>query len=564
MTTSAPNPPPNGATAPPIRPVFLDEDGNEIPLPSRHGIALACGETLLILLVMFLHGATLPPDLNEVHYLGKARHYWDHAWCPGDFFLDTVDAHQIFYWTFGWLTLDRWELSFTQIAWIGRIATWLLLAIAWRRLSWAVVPRPAMAVASAVLFLAFLQRFHMAGEWVVGGIEAKGFSYALVLFALGSLARQTWQPSLILLGAATAFHVLVGGWALVALGFAWLILRGRGAPSAIQLVPAAILGAALAVPSVRFALQLDLHADPETVAAANKIYVYERLAHHLVLSGMRLDFIARFVVLTLVGVALAFAVRRTPPVRNIIAFGIGTIAIALVGAALSTAGEFAPETMAGVLRYYWFRLADVVVPVCVALLVIAKVDQTLAVNPVRGSYFVASILLLCLVHLGAVLYERRPGTEIARYAPADAKCKVPINGVPVIAAADWQEVCLFFRDHPGISPAAKVLTPRNSHSFKWYAERPEIGTWKDIPQDAASIVEWMDRMTAIHANRDQKTPERRWSRTLSELGEIELQRVARQYGAEYVIAEAEPPLKLPKLYFNHSYAVYWIKPERPR
>jgi hypothetical protein len=559
MADSAPNPP----SSVPIRPVFLDDDGQEIPPPGR-GIALAVGETLLIWLVMFLHGATLPPDLNEVHYLGKARHYWDPSWCPGDFFLDTVDAHQVFYWTFGWLTLDRWELSFAQIAWIGRIITWLLLAIAWRRLSWAVVPRPAMAIVSAVSFLALLQRAHMAGEWVVGGIEAKGFSYALVLFALGSLARQSWNWALILLGAATAFHVLVGGWALIALGVAWLLLRGRGAPPLLQLIPAAILGAALAIPSVWFALQLDLHADPEIVAAANQIYVYERLAHHLVLSGMKPEFIARFAVLVVIGVGLALAVRRTPPLRNLVAFGCGAVAIALIGAALSTAGEFAPETMAGVLRFYWFRLADVIVPLCVALLVITKIAQSLAVNPVRGSYLAAIVLLLCVVHLGALLYDRRPGTEFARYAPADAKCRVAIDGAPVIAADDWRDVCEFFRDHPGISPAAKVLTPRNSHSFKWHAGRPEVGTWKDIPQDAASIVAWMERMETIHANRDKSTPERRWSRTLAELGESELQRVARKYGAEYVIAETQPPLKLPKVYFNRSYAVYWIRPERPR
>ncbi len=500
-----------------------------------------------------------------MHYLGKAKHYWDPAWCPGDFFLDTADAHQVFYWTFGWLTLEQWGLSFTEIAWIGRLATWALLAFAWRRLSWALVPRPTMAVASAVVFLALMQRCHMAGEWVVGGVEAKGFAYALVLFGLGSLVQGAWRTAIVLMGAAAAFHVLVGGWSLVAVAIAWLLLlRSRSAPSLISLLPAVLVGAALAAPSVLFALELDAHADAETVAAANAIYVFDRLPHHLVLSGMKAEFVIRFALLAAVGVGLAFSVRRTGGLRVLIAYGAGAVVIALVGVGLSLVAEFAEEAMAGVLRYYWFRLADVVVPLCVALLLAVRIGQSLNRDAVRGSYLAAGLMLLCAVHLGTLLYERRPGTDFAIYAPADAKSKVVVDGKAVVAADDWREICMFFHDHPGISPAAKVLTPRNSHSFKWYAERPEVGTWKDIPQDAESIVEWMTRMRTIHANRDATKPQRQWSRTLADLGKEELVRVAREYGAAYVVAEAEPPLALPRLYSNRSYAVYWIRPERLR
>jgi hypothetical protein len=554
--------PTNDPPALPIRPTYFDDHGDELP-PPRPRAWLAVGESLLIFLVMFLHGASLPPDVNEAHYLGKARHYWDPAWCPGDFFLDTADAHQVFYWTFGWLTLDRWELTFAEIAWIGRLVTWALLAVAWRRLSWALVPRPAMSIASAVLFLALMQRAHMAGEWVVGGGEAKGFAYALVLFGLGSLVRNAWRSAMVLFGAAAAFHVLVGGWSLVALAIAWALER-RGAPSFVALLPAAVPAVLLAAPSVVFALRLDLHADTATVAAANMIYVYDRLPHHLVLGGMKAEFIVRFAILTLVGVGLAFSVRRTAAVRHLIAFAIGAAAIAVVGVALSIAAECAPQAMAAVLRYYWFRLADVVVPLTVALLVVVRVAQSLERHPVRGSYLLAAVLLLCVVHLGLLLYERRPGTEFARYPLADAKSRVVLDGKSVLAAGDWQGVCLFFRNHPTISPAAKILTPRNSHSFKWYAERPEVGTWKDVPQDAAGIVEWMDRMKTIHANRDPAKPERRWSRTLGDIGEEELVRVARKYGAEYVVAASQPRLDLPSIYENRSYIVYWIRPQRPQ
>ena len=35
----------------------------------------------------------------------------------------------------------------------------------------------------------------MAGEWVVGGVEAKGFAFALVFFALESGVRERWRTA---------------------------------------------------------------------------------------------------------------------------------------------------------------------------------------------------------------------------------------------------------------------------------------------------------------------------------------------------------------------------------
>ena len=51
-------------------------------------------EVALIFLVFFIHAGWPAPDVNEPHYLGKAKHYWDAAWCPADFFLNTADAHE--------------------------------------------------------------------------------------------------------------------------------------------------------------------------------------------------------------------------------------------------------------------------------------------------------------------------------------------------------------------------------------------------------------------------------------------------------------------------------------
>src|SRR4051812_33122965 len=104
----------------------------------RGDARLAAFEIAWIFLIFFLFAGSVPPDVGESHYLVKARHYWEPVWCAGDLFVESRDAHAIFYWTFGWLTRF---CSLAATAWIGRVITWLFLAWSWQRLSWAIVPR---------------------------------------------------------------------------------------------------------------------------------------------------------------------------------------------------------------------------------------------------------------------------------------------------------------------------------------------------------------------------------------------------------------------------------------
>src|SRR5207249_274575 len=170
------------------------------------GWPLAAFEVVWIFLIFFLFAGSLPPDVGESHYLVKAKHYWQPSWCAGDLFVESRDAHAAFYWTLGWLTQF---CSLVATAWIGRVVIWLLLAWSWQRLSWSVLPRPLVSLLSVGLMLFFLKHCNLAGEWIVGGVEAKGLAYVLVFLALEAIVRDRWRAALILAGAAAACHVLV-------------------------------------------------------------------------------------------------------------------------------------------------------------------------------------------------------------------------------------------------------------------------------------------------------------------------------------------------------------------
>ncbi len=59
--------------------------GNPAALATGSSRRLAALETALVFLIFFIAGAWPVPDVNEAHYLAKAKHYWNPAWCAERF-----------------------------------------------------------------------------------------------------------------------------------------------------------------------------------------------------------------------------------------------------------------------------------------------------------------------------------------------------------------------------------------------------------------------------------------------------------------------------------------------
>ncbi|HWB01252.1 MAG TPA: DUF6798 domain-containing protein [Pirellulales bacterium] len=504
----------------------------------------ACIETALVFGVFCLEGAWPPPDTNEPHYLGKARHYWDPSWCEHDFFLNSADTHLFFYLTAGWVIR---ALSFPAAAIVGRGVTYALMAIGWRRLSHAIVPWRGAAVLSAALFVALNYRCHMAGEWVVGGFEAKGIAYALVFFALALAVEGQWNGAWIAGGAASAFHVLVGGWSTLALGLAWWLL-GANRPPLRSMLPGLMIGGILALPGVVPGLALTKGAAPQIVAQANELYVYERLPHHLWPAKMQPQLIERFLLLSAVWVALcAFTISdpRQAVIRRMVAAALG---FAAAGWVISLAAPLWPVQVAGLLKFYWFRSSDAMVPLGAALIGIAWLRQQAQAGDWRRALPLVAVLVVA-GHFVA-LTRVRWNNPTPR---ADARGKV-------VDHAQWCDACAWIQQNTPVD--AVFLTPRSCQTFKWYAQRGEVVTWKDVPQDALELVAWWRRMEDVHGKSFGDGPNDRFYNSLSETSVAHLVRVAQKYGAQFVITECELPLALPCLYQNEVYAVYDLQPTR--
>jgi len=550
-------------------------------------IGRAAAEVGCVLLIFAAAGAWPTPDSNEAHYLTKARHFFNPTWCSGDFFLETPDAHGVFYWLIGPLAA---RLPLDIVAWVGRWIGWLSLAIGFCHAVRPLLTQTAARLLAAALFSLALRHSTAAGEWVIGGCEAKVFAWALLLWALGEIAIGRLSSAWLSLGAATAVHPIVGGWGGIALLLEASVISLSRRSGSVDLRRSLLgeramllAGTALAAVGIVPALLLSAGADAETRAAATVIYVVERLPHHLLLRTFADGFVARHVLAILLWGALSAllslkqksltlamkeASKKSDPVwARWMGFVAASLVISLVGCLISLAEPLAPATVYGLLRFYWFRLADGLVPLALATTAAAVVTSFKRDAAQAGWRRLALASLVCLLAIDSA--------NQSRHWPLLGRTDLTARSDTKVQAQPWREICKWVRDN---TPAdACFITPRGAASFTWRTGRREVVAWKNMPQDPRSLVIWRARIVDCFSRNGTLVD---LERSTATLGEDRLRLVADRYGAAYAVvpldalatpavhslaesASAKEPLPLPfpVLHANSHYAVIQLTRE---
>lgn len=599
-------------------------------------------EIALIFLLFVVYGAWPVPDVNEQYYIGKAIHFWNSDWLPADQFLDTPDSHWFYYATFGVFSLLFSPLA---LAWFGRILIWFLTAWSWHSLSIAIIPRRWCSVFTAAALLFYLDAFHLAGEWIIGGVEGKGFAFPLIFWGLSRFFRGHFRSAWILFGFASAFHVLAGGWTVLASLFAWFVSEFRdewkwnekaGALKKIarhfgKMLPALILGGSISLLGLIPALMLDANTPIGIQREAHRIYVFERLSHHLVPSSLPWTFLFRFLLLSGIGIVFCRLPRSEfyDRLQRFRMNGFVFAALLIMGAGfLFDFGWsfFFPNrgSSAEILRFYWFRLSDWVIPFGIAFgsmvllwntalnlfkessekedlpriggllifwfvlgilayvpfkeyytSIVIKQASALTVDPnypvpprpVEGIAFLSAVLLIViLLKILALVCKYYPSGKkflltgtlfmsglLAVASPMEhffgmlslrTSPVVPRSNPPKDSISDgWLDICRWVKDPKNTKEGSVFLVPRGCDSFKWNAQRAEVVAWKEIPQDARSIVRWFAILEKLYAVPGVKGSER-WNQPLVVLllmkGEDRIARECKEWGIDYIIVENPP------------------------
>ncbi len=509
------------------------------------------------------------PGVNEPHYLCKAKHFWQPEWCSQDFFLASPNAHTVFFATIGSLTNF---VTFEQAAWIGRALATLVLAWGWIRCLSPMFFTPWATLWCAWIFLACAACGNFSGEWLVGGVEGKVFAYGFLFAAFGDVLRRRWRWAAVWTGAAISFHPVVGVWGLLAfkasMSLHWLkeIRRARRTASIAEshpagtalrtsrateplfdwatLVQSGVILVLLSLPGLIPVIRLlTEHVSAETRYAANYIQVYFRLAHHLdpMLFPARAYWgYAALLVFWLFSLVWGGRNNSKRAFDQIVAW---SIVFAVVGIAIGY-GPRPPKLMPwfalrmNLLKFYPFRLADVLLPIAVAVSLVGVLERTvLNASPsmTRRSPIPIHVIMMLLVFVSSLL-RAYSVSESNRYSHEDRR--------------DWLDVCHWINTH--LPPDAVVQSPTNGWAFKWFAQRAEYVAFKDCPQDAAGIVEWNRRLNFLQKWYEQKYADQLYSAS-------ELKGLRQETGLTHLLTDRLGPLELEPVYHNGTFQVYDLR-----
>ncbi len=580
------------------------------PLPGRSSpfSSAAAGEiAVLFALIMLLAGEPVP-GVNESHYLPKAKHLFDSTFCAGDLFFESHDAHGLAAGLAGALSLC---LPLYAVAWVGRIISWLCLAWAWRQLRLSINLNWIISAAALCSWYFAIDYGNWAGEWAIGGFEGKSLAYPCVIVAFAQLFQGNWGRVWIWLGLAVAWHPLAGGWAGLSVGIAWLFLPNllqRAGSQAVSLAAGTAIGLVGVIPA---AIGLN---SPNQVGGlvASQIHVYYRLAHHQCPSLFAADrHIAGAISLALlIATTIAFILPRRSlahrqswtqsPIAWLLTIGWIAVLFSVAGLAVEKAlSRSNPILTSQLLRFYWFRWSDIMVPLAWTLTFwkltqstvhfegefrgdatpasseIRKSSRTTPDRPKLRSEQVRShgntssgspstqwstamqlfgggvVILLVGLHTQANFARRNPAAD-------DILLKAPMTRqIETDRYVDWLAACEWIATK---SPKDSLwFTPEHQQTFKWYAGRAEIVCWKDVPQDNVGVRNWYERLVLCRPPRNAAGERTEWNSD-------QLLKLARRYGFRWVLVDRgiqEKPLldfeiMYPITSQNKSFAVFRI------
>ncbi len=502
------------------------------------GDSLAVRAALIFLLLCVLSLFRDNVEANELHKFIEAIAVHNPDWLPGAFKDQPDSAHrQWLYQLMAAPLLERAGFLAASIA--GRLAAYALLALGLAAVTHALGLRVVYAL--AVTALMDTVRSMAAGEWIIGGVEPKVFSYGLVFLALAAIMRENppWARVALLLAIATGLHVLVGLYATFSAVAVWG-LEAWKRPAAqriswglVVLIVAVV--AAAAIPAYA-------HFTSAWNAEDARLYITLRVPHHLDpthWSGATWWRVAGFVaLLTAAGYAVC-RIAPSPARRRLLVFCAAAAAPFVVGLAVLPF-----EIRWQVLSFYPFRFADVMIPFGGLVLSALALQSVLPEGTEkRLRLAIAASLLLLLIPFSRQI-------ENIRRFPID-----PYGGV----TEGWYACTQWIR--ASTPPTAFfVVPPIGSESFPWLARRRALAVFKHTSL-SGGLREWQRRLTDL-AGWEGPWPARGWdaarwiARRYEGLSTEQAQGLMRKYDAAFFVTRAEHALALPVVYSNAEFIVY--------
>lgn len=520
-----------------------------LQLPSNnsqvYNSIIAFSEILILWLVIIAEVFTFNKFTgNEYDILPFARQFFDSSWLPSDWYLNLAISYRMgSNYLFGFLVNG---LGFINGGYAGRLISHLLLAIAFFVFFRTIRLRFSLALIVLLLFLG--NQTLIAGEWIAGGADTKTLAYAFALLTFSYFFQNKYLIGFAFAGAALSFHVVIGTYALfcalVAIFLSWRIDIRNLIRQSWPFYISGILG-------ILTIIQYFIPQESVDVNKAWEIYVKIRVPHHVLPSAWNGDFwIVELVLATFFFLAI-YIFMNNRPFKFTAAYALASVFLFGIGLVLYASRQTA------LLRFYWFRYPDVIVPFISAVLVALLLNYLTYlkipdISPIKlnlkWTQSILNIGLPLLFALIAVLLSLQSiQFLLVKYQRGNLRQNPDSHLV-----FEWIE--------ENTDKDAVFLIDPLIQDFYLSAQRAQFVSFQHSPQSAADVLEWYERIELTNGDQSFLTPESKGNLrdNFYQLDAHSIQQLADTYGLAYYLGLTENQLLFKSVYTDDTFVLYKI------
>lgn len=502
---------------------------------------------------------------NEVDVLPLAKQFVDPDWIPNDWYLNSETNYRaLFQVIFGWLIV---HLGFLPTSIIGRLICYTLVALG------IVLLGQKLGLSLSYLLLATIAVTYqgslqgaIAGEWFVGGLEAKAVAYGLILLAIALMLSRKYVLMVLLLGCATSFHVLVGGWAFLTT-FSWFCVRPKKRLWQLGqkgwLLPIIyLIASAGAIPG---SLQQLLSSPPSGSISPSFIYVFLRLPHHLNPFAWHPLLWLRLIIYLAILAGCTISLKQKADTKgwqaedyarfDLAEFTLISLIPFVAGVAIALV-----DHQGTWLQYYPFRFGDMMLPLTTSLLCACYLETKFSLQkPKFRLWLVACLSCILFVQIAFFTQQAITSLSFANAVPTFPSKQQDVD-------PQWRLMSDWIHDHTA-EDAIIISHPWKLANFTWMTERATIAKLKLFPQTKDAIVEYYERLNDLSGGAvakiyfgdeelDQRKTVKAISAGFSHLNTSQVQNLMTKYKSNYFLTDRSHHLDLPIVHTQAAYILY--------
>ncbi|AFY37681.1 hypothetical protein Lepto7376_1329 [[Leptolyngbya] sp. PCC 7376] len=528
---------------------------------------------ILLALLVFSHLLTDNMAENEVGKLMLAKQFISTDWLPNDWYLSQPQSYQAFFQLIFGKSILAWGFLATSI--IGRIVYYSLISSSLILIARQIKLQFLPLLIAITLFLYSQQGIVVAGEWMIGSLETKGFSYGLVLIAIWLSMKKRYIWTIASLGLATSLHILVGGYATLTflMWAGWLGYKNNYFQKYFSKEHFSIIALSLFIYLVTsiFATFTLAHSLSQTVSVpdselqATYIYTFLRNSHHLnpfVWQKIRFFIVAIYLSClywcwkkTKQEVAQdshlsiqsqSSAVNRLQ-LLELTCFSLVPFFCGFAIAFFDSQGVF--------LQYYPFRFGSLMLALNVLLISAYLIQDFFQKSKcfefLRNKGFLVCLIFLATIHTFTLTTFTKDLVSLSKFPIGVEK-----NNEKSQDIFDWIQ--------QNTEQDAVIISPPGRYvGFNWLTNRATIAKFKLVPPTETKILEWYARLNDLSGH----PPSYIWpemgfkmaaelDKGYSNLTTSQVIALMEKYDSQYFFDSREHKLNLPIAYENDSYRLY--------